>query len=71
MTVPNCFKPILSLTQYLLPECLKKKSIEPTELDRNWPEDPDSTEVHLHVVMSAGRRCIFRAERGHFLEAYW
>lgn len=41
------------------------------ELDKNEPEDPDSDEFHLHVVMSAGRWCIFWAERGHFLEAYW
>lgn len=41
------------------------------ELNSEPPEDPDSTEFHLHVVMSAGRWCLFWAERGHFLEAYW
>lgn len=34
-------------------------------------EDPDSEEFKLDVVLSAGRWCVFWAEKGHFLEAYW
>ncbi len=35
------------------------------------PEDPDSKEFHLDVVLAAGRWCRFWAERGHWLEAYF
>ena len=34
-------------------------------------EDPDSTEFHLDVVLSAGNWCVFWGERGHWLEAYF
>ncbi len=33
-------------------------------------EDPDTTEFHLDVVLSAGNWCVFWGERGHWLEAY-
>ena len=48
-----------------------EKGIDLAALDKAPPEDPDSDEFHLHVVMSAGRWCLFWAERGHFLESYW
>lgn len=35
------------------------------------PDDTDSPEFKLHVVVSAARWCLFWAERGHFLDAYW
>lgn len=41
------------------------------KLDREPPEDPDSDDFRVHVVMSAGRWCLFWAGQGHFLEAYW
>lgn len=34
-------------------------------------DDPDSEEFKLDAVVCAGRWCLFWAERGHFLEAYW
>lgn len=34
-------------------------------------EDVDSVESRLDAVVAAGRWCLFWAERGHILEAYW
>lgn len=34
-------------------------------------EDVDSIESRLDAVLAAGRWCIFWAERGHILDAYW
>ena len=48
-----------------------EKVINLAELDQTMPKDPDSDEFRLHVVVSAGRWCIFWAERGHFLDSYW
>lgn len=41
------------------------------ELEEVMPEDPESDDFRLHVVLSAGRWCVFWAERGHFLDSYW
>lgn len=35
------------------------------------PEDPDSMQFHLDVVIAAGRWCRFWGEKGHWLEAYF
>jgi len=48
-----------------------ERGIDLAGLEKTPPEDPDSDEFRLHVVMSAGRWCIFWAERGHFLDSYW
>jgi len=48
-----------------------KEGFDLPDLDNEPPDDPDSDAFHLHTVISAGRWCIFWAERGHFLEAYW
>lgn len=34
-------------------------------------DDDDSVEFQIHVVQSAGRWCVFWAERGHILDPYW
>jgi hypothetical protein len=35
------------------------------------PDDPDSIEGQLHVVVSAGRWCRYWGESGHFLDPYF
>jgi len=35
------------------------------------PEDPDTVEFHLDVILAASRWCLFWAAHGHPLEAYW
>lgn len=47
------------------------RGIDLAALDAAPPEDFESDEFRLHVVMSAGRWCVFWAERGHVLESYW
>lgn len=47
------------------------RGIDLALLDESPPQDPDSDAFRLHVVMSAGRWCVFWAERGHFLDSYW
>lgn len=34
-------------------------------------DDDESLEFHIHVVLCAGRWCVFWAERGHILDSYW
>lgn len=34
-------------------------------------DDDESLEFQIHVVLSAGRWCVFWAERGHILDPYW
>ena len=46
----------------------RQQGLNPESLDA---EDPDSEELKLDVVLCAGRWCVFWAEKGHFLEAYW
>jgi hypothetical protein len=35
------------------------------------PEDPDSREGQLHIVVAAARWCRYWADRGHYLEPYF
>jgi hypothetical protein len=35
------------------------------------PEDPDSVQFHLDVILAASRWCQFWSLNGHPLESYW
>lgn len=55
----------------LLQSALRIASMQKIDLNGlGYPEDEDSIEFHLDVVLSAAKWCKYWAERGHWLEAY-
>jgi len=49
-------------------EYMKKHNLKPPE---KTPDNPDSVEAHIDVVLAASRWCKFWSDREHPLEAYW
>ncbi|MDH3702438.1 MAG: hypothetical protein OEU46_14095 [Alphaproteobacteria bacterium] len=41
------------------------------DIDNLDTEDADGIQFQVHVVLSAGRWCVYWAEREHWMEAYW
>lgn len=51
-------------------DCAAANGIDIAALDID-DDDDESLEFQTHVVLSAGRWCVFWAERGHILDPYW